>query len=201
MEMWCGKEEAVDTSQEKVAIINLYRSNIYHPDTPAQIFHNSECFPIFIKIIRCVYLRSFMWSSKALHQRLYFSKKNNTVLPNTNKTWLLFFYFSFSFLHFILLFIFYTPHFIPCPSTSTLHLLHIPHLHPTPPRLHMDAPFWPHLTTKLPGTFSLLRVRCSISEWTQTWKSFTVCVLGVSYQLVYAVCLVVQCLRDLEGPD
>jgi hypothetical protein len=65
----------------------------------------------------------------------------------------------------------------------------------------MDAPFWPHLTTKLPGTFSLLRVRCSISEWTQTWKSFTVCVLGVSYQLVYAVCLVVQCLRDLEGPD
>ena len=32
-------------------------------------------------------------------------------------------------------------------------------------------------------------------------QSSSVCVLGVSYQLVYAVCLVVQCLRDLRGPD
>jgi hypothetical protein len=46
----------------------------------------------------------------------------------------------------------------------------------------------PLLTSKLPGASSLLRVRCIISEWTQTWKSSTVCVLGASYQLVYAVC-------------
>jgi hypothetical protein len=58
-----------------------------------------------------------------------------------------------------------------------------------------------HLTSKLPGACSPLRVRCIISEWTQTRKSSTVCVLGASYQLVYAVCLMVQCLRDLWGPD
>jgi hypothetical protein len=53
-----------------------------------------------------------------------------------------------------------------------------------------------------PGTASsLLKVRCIISEWTQTWKSSTICVLGASYQLVHAVCLVVQCLRDLGSPD
>jgi hypothetical protein len=59
----------------------------------------------------------------------------------------------------------------------------------------------PYLTSKLPGASSLLRVRCIISEWTQTQKSSTVNVLGTSYQLVYAVCLVVQCLRDLRSPD
>jgi hypothetical protein len=34
-----------------------------------------------------------------------------------------------------------------------------------------------------------------------TQKYSTVCVLGASCQLVDAVCLVVQCLRDLGGPD
>jgi hypothetical protein len=57
----------------------------------------------------------------------------------------------------------------------------------------------PHLTSKLPGASSLLRVRCIISEWTQTQQSSTVCVLGASYQLVYAACLVGKCLRDLRG--
>ena len=59
----------------------------------------------------------------------------------------------------------------------------------------------PHLTSKLPGASSLLRVRCIITKWTQTRKSSTVCVLGASYQLVHAVCLVVQCLKDLWGRD
>jgi hypothetical protein len=36
----------------------------------------------------------------------------------------------------------------------------------------------PHQTSKLPGASSLLRVRCIISEWTQTQKSSTACVLG-----------------------
>jgi hypothetical protein len=61
---------------------------------------------------------------------------------------------------------------------------------------------WPysplHLTSILPGSSCLLRVRCIISEWTQTQKSSTVCVLGTSYQLLYAVCLVVQCLSDFK---
>jgi hypothetical protein len=59
----------------------------------------------------------------------------------------------------------------------------------------------PHLTSKLPGASSLLRVRCIISEWTNTQKSSTACVLEGSYQLVYAACLVIKCLRDLGGPD
>jgi hypothetical protein len=58
--------------------------------------------------------------------------------------------------------------------------------------LHMDVPT---------PTHSLLKVKCIISEWTQTQQSSTVCMLGVSYQLVYAACLMVQCLRDLGGPD
>jgi hypothetical protein len=58
-----------------------------------------------------------------------------------------------------------------------------------------------YLTSKLPGASSPLRVRCIIYEWTQTWKFSTVCVWAALYQLVYAVCLVVQCLRDVRGPD
>ena len=58
-----------------------------------------------------------------------------------------------------------------------------------------------HLTSKLPGASSLLRVRWIISEWTQTQKSSAVYVLVASYQLVYAACLVVQCLWDHRGPD
>jgi hypothetical protein len=59
----------------------------------------------------------------------------------------------------------------------------------------------PHLTSKLLGASSLLRVTCIITEWTKTRKSSTICVLGASYQMVYAVCLVVQCFRDLRHPD
>jgi hypothetical protein len=43
-----------------------------------------------------------------------------------------------------------------------------------------------------------LRIRCIISEWTQTLQSSAVCVLGASYQLVYATWLVIQYLRDLR---
>jgi hypothetical protein len=45
-------------------------------------------------------------------------------------------------------------------------------------------------TSKLPKASSLLRVRCIISECTQTWQSSAVCVLVASYQLVYAAWLV-----------
>lgn len=117
-------------------------------------------------------------------------------------TWIIFIKIQIflNFLNFILLLIyFYTPYSIPRPQ-STLRLLHIPHLLPTPPPrgCHHTTPL---LTSKLPGAFNLLRVRCIVSKWTQTQKSSTVCVLGASYQLVYALCLVVQCLRDLGGPD
>jgi hypothetical protein len=57
------------------------------------------------------------------------------------------------------------------------------------------------MTFKLPVASNFLMLRSIISEWTQTRKSSTVCVMGASYQLVYAVCLVVQCLRDLGGPE
>jgi hypothetical protein len=89
---------------------------------------------------------------------------------------------------------FYIPYFI---SPITFWLFHIPYLHPT----HLSTRGCPHsppnLTSVIPGDSSLLRVRCIISEWTQTQQSSTVCELGASYQLTYAVCLLVQCLRDL----
>jgi hypothetical protein len=46
----------------------------------------------------------------------------------------------------------------------------------------VDIPTHHHLTSKHPGDSSLLKVRSIISEWTQTQKSSTVCVLGASYQ-------------------
>ena len=79
--------------------------------------------------------------------------------------------FSFKLIYFC------TPYTIPFPP-SIIQWLHIPHLLPTAPvSIWMPSPP-PHLTYKLPGASSLLRVRCIISEWTQTPKSFTVCVLG-----------------------
>jgi hypothetical protein len=84
-------------------------------------------------------------------------------------------------------FIFYSPYSIPCSSIyppTALHPILPPH--PTPVSTWIFQPPH-HLTSKLPGTSSLLWVRCIISEWTQDKKSFTVCVLGVSYQLVYSV--------------
>jgi hypothetical protein len=42
----------------------------------------------------------------------------------------------------------------------------------------MDVPTQPHLTSKLPGASSFLRVRYIVSEGTQMWQSSIVCVLG-----------------------
>jgi hypothetical protein len=104
----------------------------------------------------------------------------------------------FSLKNFIYLFIFYTYFMLPL---SNLWLFHIPYPLPTPLSPCGCPPPPPHLTSKLPGASSLLRVRHIVSDWTQTWQSSTVHVFGASYQLVYAVCLVVQCLRDLRCPD
>jgi hypothetical protein len=96
---------------------------------------------------------------------------------------------TYLFIYFTLLILF--------PSLSTLLHLHIPYLLPTP-LSPGGCPYPPlHMTSILPMASSLLRVRCINSESTQSWKSSVVCVLGVSYQLVYAACLVIQCLRDL----
>lgn len=105
-----------------------------------------------------------------------------------------FFFFFFSLL-------FTTSYSITCSPIHPLTALHF-----TPPPLPMPSPHGclhlpPHLTSKLPGASRLLRLRCIISEWAWTWKSSTVCVSEASYQLVFAVCLVVQCLRDLRGPE
>jgi hypothetical protein len=102
----------------------------------------------------------------------------------------------------VLFFIFLHSRFYS-PSPCTPQLLHIPYLLPTP-CFHEDVPTPNpplYLTSKLPGASSLLRVRCIISDWTQTQQSSTVYVLVAPYQLVYATCLVVQYLRDLRGPD
>jgi hypothetical protein len=46
-----------------------------------------------------------------------------------------------------------------------------------------------------------LRVSCIISEWTQRDPSVLYCMcVGVLYQVVYAACLMVPCLRDLRRP-
>jgi hypothetical protein len=105
------------------------------------------------------------------------------------------------YLFILFLFVF---HFLYHTSSLPIHPLTAPH--PTTPPHLIPSPrgcphLPPHLISKLPGASSLLRVRCIISEQKQTWKSSTGNVLGGSYQLVYAVCLVVQCLRDLGGPD
>jgi hypothetical protein len=95
--------------------------------------------------------------------------------------------------------LFYTPYFIPSPSPSSY--CTISHTSSPHPYLHVSVPPPPpQMTSKLPGSSSLLRVRCIISEWTQTWQSSAVCMLVASYQLVYADCLVFQCLRQLS-PD
>jgi hypothetical protein len=85
-----------------------------------------------------------------------------------------------SFIHlFIYLFIYYTPDFIPPPQTTsrTSSLSRWLHRMSPPPPL-------PHLSCKLPGASSLLRVRWIIPDWTETWQSSAVYVLGASYQLV-----------------
>jgi hypothetical protein len=84
---------------------------------------------------------------------------------------------------------------------STLWLFLIPYLLPSLLSQGGCLHSSPHLTSKLPGPSSLLRIKCIISELTQTEKSSTVCVLGTLYQVMYAVCLVFQCLRDLGGPN
>jgi hypothetical protein len=98
--------------------------------------------------------------------------------------------FSLSFFLFYFKFNFCIPYSIPQPP---IHPLTAPHPTPPPhstlpPRGCPQPP--PHLNSKLLGTSSLLRVRCIISEWTQTRQSSAVSVLGASYQLVYAACLV-----------
>ena len=76
-------------------------------------------------------------------------------------------------------------------SPPQVHLPTAPHTtpspHPTPSPHGCPHPI-SHLTCKLPGTSSLLRVRCIISEWTQTWKSPTVCVFGEGCLISAGIC-------------
>jgi hypothetical protein len=128
----------------------------------------------------CTCLSWHIQSFKSLHQ----------YLPHISFFQYLFFNFVlFYFLHSIV-------HSLPPLPPATLQLLHIPHLLPSPPPCGCPHP-QAHMTSKFPGASSLLRVRCIISEWAPTLNSSTPCVLGASYLLVYAVCLVVQCLLVL----
>ena len=132
-------------------------------------------------------------SCKTIKHYFYITNKGNFPWYSSTKRM---YQFNDSFFFF---FSSFTLHILPTP----IHPLTAPHLIPPP---HNPSPSGcphpqPYLTSKLPRASSLLRVRCILYEWTQTRKSPTVCVLGSSHQLVYAVCLVVHCLRDLGGPD
>jgi hypothetical protein len=94
--------------------------------------------------------------------------------------------------------ILYTPYFIP----PLIHLATVPHhIPPSPPLTPSRCPHPPpHLISKLPGIHSLLRVWCIIFECRDSEVLYS-CVLVALYQLVHALCLVIQCFRDLWGPD
>jgi hypothetical protein len=75
-----------------------------------------------------------------------------------------------------------------------LHIYPLTAPHPTPPphlpRLQVDAsnPYhtWPLNSLGLPISWGF----CFIFEWTQSWKSSTVCVLGASYQILSIVIVI-----------
>jgi hypothetical protein len=78
--------------------------------------------------------------------------------------------------------------------------------HPTLPPLLILSPRGcshhpPHLTSILSGASSLPRARCTISERTQPGSPPLFVCRGPSHQLVHDIHLVVQLLKDLEGPD
>ena len=60
---------------------------------------------------------------------------------------------------------------------------HLPHSHHTKTLNSLRSP--------------VLRVRWIFYDWTQTWQSFAVYMLGTSNQLVYAAWLVVHCMANL----
>jgi hypothetical protein len=122
-------------------------------------------------------------------------RKRKRVCPAY--TFMYWFTFSFFFPFFVFYLFIYTPDFIPHPSTFPL--FHIPHFLPTTLSPRVSPQPSPSQTSRLPGAFSLLRVRCIISDWTQTWQPSAVYVLRTSYKLAYATWLVVQWLRDLRG--
>jgi hypothetical protein len=103
------------------------------------------------------------------------------------------FTFLFSIFKIYLFIYFHSIFYSPIHPLTVLHPILPPHL---PVSMWMSS-LPPHLTSKLSGASSLLRVRFIIFEWTKILKSSTVCVLGASYQPQYGACLVVQCLRDL----
>ena len=99
------------------------------------------------------------------------------------------------------MYLFFTLHILFPAPRRLVHLprlFHIPYLLPMPQSPCGCPHYRPHLTSKLPGASRLLRVRCNNSEWTKPKQSPSICVLGASYQLVYAASLVFQCLRALR---
>lgn len=73
--------------------------------------------------------------------------------------------------------------------------------HPIPPPLSLREYFLLlHQTSPFLVSPSFLMVRCFFCHWGKTRKSSSAYVLGVSWLLVYAACLVHQGLTDLGGP-
>jgi hypothetical protein len=90
------------------------------------------------------------------------------------------------------------------PAASTIWLFHFPYLFPTL-YLHEAIPnpySPPHLTSKLPGPqVSWGLGASSPTKHKHSSPLLYIYVLGASYQLVYAACLVVQFLKDLSDSD
>jgi hypothetical protein len=123
-----------------------------------------------------------------MFRNIYVHTYMSRIIISEKKSWNFYFIFNL-FLHCI----FHSLYPIHPPTAP--HPIPLPHPTPFPHGCPHNPPY---LTSKLHGASSLLRVRCIISEWTHTQMPSTVYVLGASYQLVYAVCLVVQCLSGSE---
>jgi hypothetical protein len=95
---------------------------------------------------------------------------------------ILLFYWKYIFLNFILFLIYFLHSFHYCPSPSTLRLLHIPHLLPTTPHLHMDAPT-PHPTWPLNSLGPAVSWELGASSLNEHSPLLYVC-WGASYQLL-----------------
>jgi hypothetical protein len=105
----------------------------------------------------------------------------------------------FYFLNFCIILFFYTPGFIPpLPppiSASDYSTSHTSSLTP----VSTPHPTW--LLNSLGPPVSRGLGASSLNEHRPGSPLLYVCCGGASYQLVYAACLVVQCLRDLGDPD
>jgi hypothetical protein len=121
------------------------------------------------------------------------SKHLHPKFKGTHNFFCVFIFLLFNLILFEIHFLRFIFHSLPLHSHHPTSPYPTPPPHPTPFPQGCSHPL-PHLTSKLPGASSLLRVRCIISEWTQTQKSSTVwgphiswCMLSVWWSSVWEI--------------